>query len=53
MVYIPKIFDVKLLKKIIESEDRDIVIKAAKQQLDDIKTPTKVKAEKENADHFK
>jgi len=53
LAYIPKIFDVKLLKKIIDSEDREIVIGAAKQQLDDIKTPAKVKAEKENADHFK
>jgi hypothetical protein len=41
--YIPKIFDVKLLKKIISEDGRDAVVNAAKDQLSVIKTPTKAK----------
>ncbi len=40
---IPKILDVKLLKKIIETDGRDRVVKAANDQLDTIKNPSKPK----------
>jgi len=48
---IPNIFDTKLLKKIIESDGRDIVIRVAKEQLDKIKNPAKAKAEASD-EHF-
>lgn len=49
--YIPKIFDTKLLKKIIETDGRDKVTKAASDQLDKIKNPAR---RDENQDeHFK
>ena len=51
--HIPKIFDIKLLKKLIDSDGRAPVIKAAQLQLDTIRNPSKVKAEQENDDHFK
>lgn len=48
---IPKIFDLKLLKKIIESDGRDQVVKAANSQVESIKNPAK---EKElGSEHFK
>lgn len=50
---IPKIFDIRLLKKIIETDGRPQVIKIAQKQLDDIKNPSKAKEEKEDADHYK
>lgn len=51
LTHIPKIFDTKLLKKIIETDGRDKVIRAAESQLDAIKNPSKAKAEEEN-EHF-
>ena len=48
---IPNIFDVKLLKKIIKEDGRDKVIKAAQEQYDLIKNPSKNKEVKEN-EHF-
>ena len=47
---INNIYDTKLLKKIIENDGRDTVLKAAQKQLDIIKTPGKAKVE-EN-EHF-
>lgn len=50
---IPKIVDVKLLKKIIENDGRDIVVSAAKDQLAKIKDPAKAKQkESEDGSHF-
>lgn len=49
---IPKIFDVKLLKKIIETDGRDKVVHCAREQLDMIKNPSKAKANEED-EHFK
>lgn len=49
---IPQILDTKLLKKIIESDGRDKVIRAAEQQLENIKNPAKAKEEKSD-EHFK
>jgi len=49
--HIPKIVDLKLLRKIIESDGRERVIKAAQQQIDKIKNPSKAKAE-ESDEHF-
>lgn len=51
--HIPNIFDLKLLKKLVESDGRPQVTKAAQLQLDTIKNPSKVKAEKEEDEHFK
>ncbi len=51
LVYIPKIYDTKLLKKIIDTDGRDRVIASAKEQLDKIKNPAKAKAE-ESDEHF-
>jgi predicted oxidoreductase (fatty acid repression mutant protein) len=48
---IPQIFDTKLLRKIIESDGRDRVVMAAKDQLEKIKNPSKAKAEDSN-EHF-
>ena len=53
LTHIPNIFDVKLLKKLIESDGRAPVVKAAQLQLDTIKNPAKVKAEQEDDEHFK
>jgi hypothetical protein len=50
--YIPKIFDKKLLKKIIKEEDRVPVLEAAKNQLETISVPKAKEAEPEN-EHFK
>lgn len=50
---IPQIFDVKLLKKIIDTDGRDQVIKAADNQLSKIKNPSKAKQkESEDGEHF-
>jgi len=49
--HIPKIVDVKLLKKIIDTDGRDRVVKAAQEQLGKIKNPSKAKAE-ESDEHF-
>ena len=49
--YIPKIFDSKLLKKIIESDGRDQVVQAARGQLDTIKG--KKKEDIEEDAHFR
>lgn len=49
--YIPKIFDIKLLKKIIESDGRESIIKLAQKQLDNIKNPSQAKVEQSN-EHF-
>ena len=51
--HIPNIFDIKLLKKLIDTDGRSPVVKAAQLQLDTIKNPSKVQAEKEDDDHFK
>lgn len=48
---IPKIFDLKLLKKLIESDGRDQVVRAAQEQREKIKNPAKAKAD-ESAEHF-
>lgn len=48
---IPQIFDTKLLKKLIETDGRELVIIAAKSQLEKIKNPSKAKAE-ESSEHF-
>lgn len=48
---IPNMFDVKLLKKIIESDGREQVVKAATSQIDKIKNPSKAKADE--SEHFK
>lgn len=48
---IPNMFDVKLLKKIIESDGREQVVKAASVQIDKIKNPSKAKADE--SEHFK
>lgn len=45
---IPGIFDTKLLRKIIDGDGRDKVVRAAAEQLDKIKNPSK---SKEDADH--
>jgi hypothetical protein len=50
--YIPKIFDTKLLKKILETDGRDKVIKAANMQLENIKNPSKAKEEASD-EHFR
>ena len=49
--YIPKIFDTKLLKKIVDTDGRDRVVASAREQLDKIKNPAKAKAE-ESDEHF-
>jgi hypothetical protein len=49
----PNIFDIKLLKKLIDTDGRAPVVKAAQQQLDAIKNPSKAKAEAEDESHFK
>lgn len=51
LVYIPEIYDVKLLRKIINEDGRDRVITAAKDQLDKIKNPKKA-AEEAKGEHF-
>jgi hypothetical protein len=48
---IPNMFDVKLLKKIIETDGRDAVVKAATTQIEKIKNPSKAKADE--SEHFK
>lgn len=53
LTYIPNIFDVKLLKKIMDNDGRSPVIQAAQYQYDTIKNPAKAKADKEDGDHFK
>lgn len=47
---IPQIFDTKLLKKIIETDGRERVIQAARDQLDLIKNPSKAK--EAESEHF-
>lgn len=47
----PKIVDTKLLKKIVETDGRDKVVQAAREQLEKIKNPSKAKADEEN-EHF-
>jgi hypothetical protein len=50
---IPKIYDVKLLQKIIKTDGRDDVVKAAKQQMDLLKVkPDDKKVEKSDVEHF-
>lgn len=49
--HIPNIFDIRLLKKIIDFDGRDRVVKAANDQLYKIKNPAKAKEEADNA-HF-
>jgi hypothetical protein len=48
--HVPQIFDTKLLRKIIDSDGRERVVKAAQDQLDKIKNPKK---EEETNEHFK
>lgn len=48
---IPKIFDVKLLKKIINTDGRDRVVSTARDQLDKIKNPAVAK-QQESDEHF-
>ena len=48
LTYIPKIMDVKLLKKIIDTDGRDKVIFAARDQLEAIKNPSKKADESEH-----
>ena len=47
--HIPQIFDTKLLKKIIDTDGRDKVVRAASDQLEKIRHPAKAK---EEAEHF-
>ena len=47
----PQIFDTKLLKKIVQTDGRERVIKSANEQLERIKNPSKYKEELSN-DHF-
>ena len=49
----PSIFDIKLLKKLIDSDGRAPVVKAAQAQLEGIKNPAKAKAEAEDDNHFR
>lgn len=49
---IPNIFDLKLLKKLIDTDGRPAIVKAAQQQLDNIRNPAKAKAEQSD-EHFK
>jgi hypothetical protein len=49
----PNITDIKLLKKLIDSDGRAPVVKAAQSQLDAIKNPSKAKAEAEDESHFR
>ena len=49
--YIPKIFDTKLLRKIIKEDGRDLVVNCAKDQLDTIVNPNPVDQAKN--EHFK
>ena len=49
---IPNTFDLKLLKKMVDTDGRAPIVKAAQLQIDTIKNPSKVKAEKEDDDHF-
>ena len=51
LTYIPGIYDTRLLKKIIESDGRDKVVSAAREQLEKIKNPAKAKEDSEN-EHF-
>jgi len=48
----PGIFDVKLLKKLIETDGRTPVTRAAQKQLDAIRNPSKAKEQKEDDNHF-
>ena len=50
--YIPKIYDTKLLRKIIKEDGRELVVSAAKDQLDSIIT-VKSKDEEQGNEHFK
>lgn len=50
--YIPKIFDTKLLKKLIKEDPREIVVAAAKDQLDKILNPA-TEDNKGSDEHFK
>ena len=49
---IPQIVDVKLLKKIIDTDGRGSVVDAAKDQLGKIKNPVKAKSEANQNEHF-
>lgn len=49
--YIPNIYDVKLLKKIIKTDGRDKVVEAAEKQLNAISMPKKPREQNEN-EHF-
>ena len=51
LAYIPKIFDTKLLKKIIKDDGRNTVVDAAKKQLETIVNP-KGSDQKEENEHF-
>lgn len=47
--YIPKIMDLKLLKKIVDTDGRDLVILSAKDQIEMIKNPAK---KADDSEHF-
>ena len=49
--YIPNVFDVKLLKKIIKTDGREKVVDAAQEQLTKISNPKKNQEQQEN-EHF-
>lgn len=49
----PNINDVKLLRKLVDTDGRPQVVKAAQDKLDAIKNPSKAKAETENDSHFR
>lgn len=52
LAYIPKIYDTRLLKKIIKEDGREDVVGAAKKQLDTIVVSKKEEVKEEN-EHFK
>jgi hypothetical protein len=52
LAYIPKIYDTKLLKRIIKEDGRQPVVDAAKAQLDMIVSPKKNEGTEQN-EHFK
>lgn len=47
---IPNIYDLKLLKKIISSDGREVVVKAASDRIQEIKNPQKEKTD--GGEHF-
>lgn len=53
LTLIPSIFDLKLLRKLIDNDGRAPVVTAAQLQYDVIKNPNKSKEESNKDEHFK